>query len=94
MDADAGRSSGRGGSRAASSQSPQAAIILASIVEKETGRESERRMIAGVYSNRLRRDMPLQADPTVIYPITKGRPLGRRILRSELNARQRLQHLS
>src|SRR5207253_575199 len=68
-------------------QSPQAAIILASIVEKETGREAERRMIAGVYSNRIRRNMPLQADPTVIYPITQGRPLGRRILRSELTAR-------
>lgn len=68
-------------------QSPQAAIILASIVEKETGRESERRTIAGVYSNRIRRNIPLQADPTVIYPITQGRPLGRRILRSELNAR-------
>ena len=67
-------------------QSPQAAIILASIVEKETSRESERRLIAGVYSNRVRRNMPLQADPTVIYPITRGRPLGRRILRSELNA--------
>ncbi|MGE0179968.1 MAG: endolytic transglycosylase MltG [Sphingomonas sp.] len=67
--------------------SPQATIILASIVEKETGRESERRLIAGVYSNRLRRGMPLQADPTVIYPITQGRPLGRRIRRSELAAR-------
>ncbi|MGZ8997762.1 MAG: endolytic transglycosylase MltG [Allosphingosinicella sp.] len=67
--------------------SPQAAIILASIVEKETGKPSERRMVAGVYTNRLRRGMPLQADPTVIYPITRGRPLGRRILRSELNAR-------
>ena len=67
-------------------QSPQAAIILASIVEKETGKPSERRMVAGVYSNRLRRNMPLQADPTVIYPVTRGRPLGRPILRSELNA--------
>lgn len=66
--------------------SPEAAIILASIVEKETGKSSERRMVAGVYSNRLRRGMPLQADPTVIYPVTRGRPLGRRILRSELNA--------
>jgi UPF0755 protein len=66
--------------------SPEAAIILASIVEKETGKPSERRMVAGVYTNRLKRGMPLQADPTVIYPITRGRPLGRRILRSELNA--------
>jgi UPF0755 protein len=62
------------------------AIILASVVEKETGKPSERRMVAGVYSNRLRIGMKLDADPTVIYPTTKGKPLGRRILRSELNA--------
>jgi UPF0755 protein len=62
------------------------AVILASIVEKETGKPSERRMVAGVYCNRLRIGMKLDADPTVIYPITKGKPLGRRILRSELNA--------
>ena len=61
-------------------------IILASIVEKETGKPSERRMVAGVYSNRLRIGMKLDADPTVIYPVTRGRPLGRRILRSELDA--------
>ena len=67
-------------------KSPREAIILASIVEKETGKASERRMVAGVYSNRLRIGMKLDADPTVIYPITKGKPLGRRILRSELNA--------
>ncbi|HYJ83630.1 MAG TPA: endolytic transglycosylase MltG [Allosphingosinicella sp.] len=67
-------------------ESPKEAVILASIVEKETGKASERRMIAGVYSNRLRQGMKLDADPTVIYPITKGRPLGRRILRSELNS--------
>lgn len=66
--------------------SPQDALTLAAIVEKETGVASERRMVAGVYSNRLRIGMPLQADPTVIYPVTKGKPLGRRILRSELKA--------
>ena len=62
------------------------ALTLASIVEKETGKPSERRMVAGVYCNRLRVGMKLDADPTVIYPITKGKPLGRRIKRSELNA--------
>ncbi len=68
-------------------KTPAEAITLASIVEKETGKPSERRAIAAVYGNRLRLGMPLQADPTVIYPITKGRPLGRRILQSELHAR-------
>lgn len=62
------------------------AVVLASIVEKETGKASERRMVAGVYCNRLKIGMKLDADPTVIYPITKGKPLGRRILRSELFA--------
>ena len=66
--------------------SKQEALTLASIVEKETGKPSERRMVAGVYCNRLRIGMKLDADPTVIYPITKGKPLGRRIRRSELNA--------
>jgi UPF0755 protein len=62
------------------------AIVLASIVEKETGKASERPMIAGVYCNRLRIGMKLDADPTVIYPVTRGKPLGRRILKSELHA--------
>lgn len=62
------------------------AVILASIVEKETAKPSERRTIAGVYCNRLRIGMKLDADPTVIYPITRGKPLGRRIRRSELMA--------
>ena len=66
--------------------SPEQALTLASIVEKETGKPIERPMIAGVYCNRLRIGMKLDADPTVIYTVTKGKPLGRRILKSELNA--------
>jgi len=66
--------------------SRQDVVTLASIVEKETGKASERRMVAGVYCNRLRMGMKLDADPTVIYPITKGKPIGRRIRRSELMA--------
>jgi UPF0755 protein len=62
------------------------AITLASIVEKETAKATERPMVAGVYCNRLRIGMALDADPTVIYPVTKGKPLGRRILKSELSA--------
>jgi UPF0755 protein len=65
---------------------PQEAVVLASIVEKETGKPSERRKIAGLYSNRLRKGMLLQADPTIIYPITQGKPLGRRIRQSEIRA--------
>ena len=65
---------------------PEEMVTLASIVEKETGKASERPMIAGVYCNRLRIGMKLDADPTVIYAVTKGKPLGRRILKSELNA--------
>lgn len=60
------------------------ALTLASIVEKETAKPSERRMVAGVLSNRVRIGMMLGADATTIYPITKGRPLGRMIRRSDL----------
>lgn len=62
------------------------AVTLASIVEKETGVARERRMVAGLYSNRVKDGMLLQADPTIIYPITKGKPLGRRIRQSEIAA--------
>ena len=67
-------------------KTPQEAVILASIVEKETGKPEERRLVAGLYSNRVRQGMMLQADPTIIYPITKGKPLGRRIRQSEIAA--------
>ena len=62
------------------------ALTLASIVEKETGTPGERRTVAGLYSNRVKAGMLLQADPTIIYPITKGKPLGRRIRQSEIAA--------
>lgn len=65
---------------------PADALTLASIVEKETSKPEERRTVAAVYSNRLKQNMMLQADPTIIYPITKGKPLGRRILQSEVRA--------
>ena len=61
-------------------------LALASIIEKETAKPSERRMVAGVYTNRLRHGMRLQADPPVIYPITEGKALGRRIRQSETRA--------
>ena len=65
---------------------PQDALTLASIIEKETALPAERRLVAGVYANRLRRGVKLDADPTLIYPITRGRPLGRPIRQSDLHA--------
>lgn len=67
-------------------KTPEEALALAAIVEKETGKPAERGIVAGLYSNRLRQGIMLQADPTIIYPITKGKPLGRRIRQSEIQA--------
>ena len=66
-------------------ETPHEMLTLASVVEKETGIPSERPEIAGVFVNRLRKGIRLQADPTVVYSLTRGRAkLGRKLTREDL----------
>ena len=63
-------------------------LILASIVEKEAGNEEDKRKVASVFLNRLKKKMRLQSDPTVVYSLTKGKDtLNRELTKSDLRIR-------
>ncbi len=69
-------------------ETPEQAVVLASIIEKETGRADERERIGGVFVNRLLKGMPLQSDPTILYGIYGGGvQWGKPILQSEKDAK-------
>jgi len=66
-------------------QTPEQLVVLASIIEKETGKPEERTRVAAVFVNRLRQKMKLQSDPTIIYGLVGGKgSLGRPIMRREI----------
>jgi UPF0755 protein len=66
-------------------QSPEQLVVLASIIEKETGKSVERGRVAAVFVNRLKQKMKLQSDPTIIYGLVGGKgTLGRPIMKNEI----------